>query len=121
MNKNFGLKHSFVEDEVEEGEEVEEDVPSLLSLEQTNGQDHLLLGEVGKKQVCFGPNLFNSQDAKVTEETLVGGLNDLQGLSLNNRGGGGVGGGVPAGVGDLGDLGGGGTGSGPSTGNLLDF
>ena len=106
---------------MEEGEEVEEDVPSLLGLEQTNGQDHLLLGEVGKKQVCFGPNLFNSQDAKVTEETLVGGLNDLQGLSLNNRGGGGVGGGVPAGVGDLGDLGGGGTGSGPSTGNLLDF
>ena len=100
---------------MEEGEEVEEDVPSLLSLEQTNGQDHLLLGEVGK-QVCFGPNLFNSQDAKVTEETLVGGLNDLQGLSLENSGGGG---GVQAGVGDLGDLGGGGTG--PSTGNLLDF
>ena len=57
----------------------------------------------------------------MTEEKLVDGLNDLQGLSLNNRGGGGVGGGVPAGVGDLGDLGGGGTGSGPSTGNLLDF
>jgi len=59
----------------------------------------------------------------VTEETLVGGLNDLQGLSLNNSGAGvggvGVGGGVQAGVGDLGDLGGGGTG--PSTGNLLDF
>jgi len=90
------------QDEVEEGEEVEEDVPSLLSLEQTNGQDHLLLGE----------------DEKVTEETLVGGLNDLQGLSLDNSGGG-VGGGVQAGVGDLGDLGGGGTG--PSTGNLLDF
>ena len=50
MNKNFGLKHSFVEDEVEEGEEVEEDVPSLLSLEQTNGQDHLLLGEVGRNK-----------------------------------------------------------------------
>ena len=32
---------------MEEGEEVEEDVPSLLNLEQTNGQDHLLLGEVG--------------------------------------------------------------------------
>ena len=32
---------------MEEGEEVEEDVPSLLGLEQTNGQDHLLLGEVG--------------------------------------------------------------------------
>ena len=60
----------------------------------------------------------------MTEETLVGGLNDLQGLSLDNSGGGGhclggVGGGVQAGVGDLGDLGGGGTG--PSTGNLLDF
>ena len=52
----------------------------------------------------------------MTEETLVGGLNDLQGLSLENSGGGG---GVQAGVGDLGDLGGGGTG--PSTGNLLDF
>ena len=53
---------------------------------------------------------------------MVGGLNDLQGLSLNNSGGGGGGGvegGVQAGVGDLGDLGGGGTG--PSTGNLLDF
>ena len=50
----------------------------------------------------------------MTEETLVGGLNDLQGLSLDNSGGG-----VQAGVGDLGDLGGGGTG--PSTGNLLDF
>ena len=71
-----------------------------------------------EKQVCFGPNLSNSQDTKVTEETLVGGLNDLQGLSLDNSGGG-VGGGVQAGVGDLGDLGGGGTG--PSTGNLLDF
>ena len=35
---------------MEEGEEVEEDVPSLLSLEQTNGQDHLLLGEVGKNK-----------------------------------------------------------------------
>ena len=103
---------------MEEGEEVEEDVPSLLSLEQTNGQDHLLLGEVGKEQVCFVPNLFNSQDEKGTEETLVDGLNDLQGLSLDNSGGG-VGGGVQAGVGDLGDLGGGGTG--PSTGNLLDF
>ena len=58
----------------------------------------------------------------MTEETLVGGLNDLQGLSLNNNGGGGgggVGGGVQAGVGDLADLGGGGTG--PTTGNLLDF
>ena len=54
----------------------------------------------------------------MTEETLVGGLNDLQGLSLDNSGGG-VGGGVQAGVGDLGDLGGGG--KGPSTGNLLDF
>ena len=75
-------------------------------------------GRWEKEQVCFGPNMFNSQDAKVTEETLVGGLNDLQGLSLNNSGGG-VGGGVQAGVGDLGDLGGGGTG--PSTGNLLDF
>ena len=72
-------------------------------------------------QVCFGPNLFNSQDEKGTEETLVDGLNDLQGLSLDSSrgGGGGVGGGVQAGVGDLGDLGGGGTG--PSTGNLLDF
>ena len=56
---------------------------------------------------------------------MVDGLNDLQGLSLDNSGGGGhslgggVGGGVQAGVGDLGDLGGGGTG--PSTGNLLDF
>ena len=75
-------------------------------------------GRWEKEQVCFGHNLFNFQDAKVTEETLVGGLNDLQGLSLNNSGGG-VGGGVQAGVGDLGDLGGGGTG--PSTGNLLDF
>ena len=54
----------------------------------------------------------------MTEETLVGGLNDLQGLSLDNSGGG-VGGGVQPGVGDLGGLGGGGTG--PSTGNLLDF
>ena len=53
----------------------------------------------------------------MTEETLVGGLNDLQGLSLDNSGGGG--GGLQAGVGDLGDLGDGGTG--PSTGNLLDF
>ena len=35
---------------MEEGEEVEEDVPSLLSLEQTNGQDHLLLGEVGENK-----------------------------------------------------------------------
>ena len=34
------------DEEVEEGEEVDEDVPSLLSLEQTNGGDHLLLGEV---------------------------------------------------------------------------
>ena len=34
------------DEEVEEGEEVEEDVPSLLSLEQTNGGDHLLLGQV---------------------------------------------------------------------------
>ena len=77
-------------------------------------------GRWEKEQVCFGPNMFNSQDAKVTEETLVGGLNDLQGLSLGNSGGGGGGGGgVQAGVGDLGDLGGGGTG--PSTGNLLDF
>ena len=71
-----------------------------------------------EKKVCFGPNMFNSQDAKVTEETLVGGLNDLQGLSLDNSGGGG-GGGVQAGVRDLGDLGGGE--AGPSTGNLLDF
>ena len=46
-------KHAHVEghltvqdDEVEEGEEVEEDVPNLLSVEQTNGGDHLLLGEV---------------------------------------------------------------------------
>ena len=31
---------------MEEGEEVDEDVPSLLSLEETNGGDHLLLGEV---------------------------------------------------------------------------
>ena len=40
---------STVQDEVEEGEEADEDdVPSLLSLEQTNGGggDHLLLGEV---------------------------------------------------------------------------
>ena len=73
-------------------------------------------GRWEKEQVCFVSNLLNSQDAKVTEETLVGGLNDLQGLSLENSGGGG---GVQAGVGDLGDLGGGGTG--PSTGNLLDF
>ena len=78
-----------------------------------------------EKQICFGLNLFNSQDEKVTEETLVDGLNDLQGLRLDNSGGGGhslgggVGGGVQAGVGDLGDLGGGGTG--PSTGNLLEF
>ena len=77
-------------------------------------------GRWEKEQVYCGPNLFKSQDEKVTEETLVGGLNDLQGLSLNNSGGGGgVRGGVQAGVGDLGDLGGGGTG--PSTGNLLDF
>ena len=75
-------------------------------------------GRWEKEQVCFGPNMFNSQDEKVTEETLVGGLNDLQGLSLDNSGGG-VGGGVQPGVGDLGGLGGGGTG--PSTGNLLDF
>ena len=54
----------------------------------------------------------------MTEEKLVDGLNDLQGLSLDNSGGR-VGGGVQTGVGDLGDLGGGGTG--PSTGNLLDF
>ena len=38
---------STVQDEVEEGEEADEDdVPSLLSLEGTNGGDHLLLGEV---------------------------------------------------------------------------
>ena len=82
-------------------------------------------GRWEKEQVCFVPTMFNSQDEKGTEETLVDGLNDLQGLSLGNSGrgghslGGGVGGGVQAGVGDLGDLGGGGTG--PSTGNLLDF
>ena len=40
---------------MEEGEEVEEDVPSLLSLEQTNGQDHLLLGEVGKNKFVLVP------------------------------------------------------------------
>ena len=38
---------------MEEGEEVEEDVPSLLSLEQTNGQDHLLLGEVGRNRCAL--------------------------------------------------------------------
>ena len=40
---------------MEEGEEVEEDVPSLLSLEQTNGQDHLLLGEVGRNKFAVVP------------------------------------------------------------------
>ena len=40
---------------MEEGEEVEEDVPSLLGLEQTNGQDHLLLGEVGKNKSALVP------------------------------------------------------------------
>ena len=37
---------SQYQDEVEEGEEVDEDVPSLLGLDETNGGDHLLLREV---------------------------------------------------------------------------
>ena len=94
---------------MEEGEEVEEDVPSLLSLDQTNGGDHLLLGEV--KIILInkinGSNfklirLIFTQDEKRPEETLIGGLNDLQGLSLA-------------------DGGGGGGGSEGNTGNLLDF
>jgi len=72
------------DEEVEEGEEVDEDVPNLLSVDQTNGGDHLLLGE----------------DETESAETLIGGLNDLQGLSLTDGGGGGTEG---------------------NTGNLLDF
>merc|ERR1712130_465164 len=72
------------DEEVEEGEEVDEDVPNLLSVDQTNGGDHLLLGE----------------DETELAETLIGGLNDLQGLSLTDGGGGGTEG---------------------NTGNLLDF
>ena len=97
------------DEEVEEGEEVEEDVESLLSLEQTNGGDHLLLGELVNHPFIdklaennVSESSFN-QDETGSEETLIGGgLNDLQGLSLT-------------------DGGGGGGGSEGNTGNLLDF
>ena len=95
---------------MEEGEEVEEDVPSLLSLEQTNGGDHLLLGEV-MTSLVFETHYLRveiqssfTQDENGSDETLIGGLNDLQGLSLADGGGGGGGGGNVG-----------------NTGNLLDF
>ena len=96
------------DEEVEEGEEVEEDVESLLSLEQSNGGDHLLLGELVNHPLIdklAGNNVSQSsftQDETGSEETLIGGLNDLQSLSLT-------------------DGGGGGGGSEGNTGNLLDF
>ena len=99
--------HLIVQDEeVEEGEEVDEDVPNLLSVDQTNGGDHLLLGEVTNNVnfIFSGLNCFRessfSQDETESAETLIGGLNDLQGLSLTDGGGGGTEG---------------------NTGNLLDF
>ena len=99
---------------MEEGEEADEDdVPSLLSLEQTNGggADHLLLGEV-MTSLVFKTHYLRveiqssfTQDENGSDETLIGGLNDLQGLSLADGGGGVVGGGGNVG----------------NTENLLDF
>ena len=93
---------------MEEGEEADEDdVPSLLSLEQSNGGgDHLLLGEVTRSLVFKLVSRVEiqssfTQDENRADETLIGGLNDLQGLSLADGGGGG--------------------GSEANTGNLLDF
>ena len=77
--------------------------------------------------IIFDRNLLNDdssfnvnvQDGNGADETLIGGLNDLQGISLADGGGGVGGGGVGGGGG--GGRGRGGGGSEENTGNLLEF
>ena len=63
----------------------------------------------------------NVQDGNGADETLIGGLNDLQGISLADGGGRVGGGGGEGGGGGGGGRGRGGGGSEENTGNLLEF